>query len=79
MYSTSKLPKYVIFLPFIYKAIQWVPNHLFALRFTTFASSFTLGKLFLGKTPFKLVSFWYYFRVSNSVKDGGGIKNFDLL
>ena len=45
--STPKLSKYVPFLAFTYKAIQWVPIDLYSSRFITYATSFILGKLFL--------------------------------
>ena len=45
--STPKLSKYSMLLPFIYKAIQWVPIDLNLSRFITYAPSFVLGQLFL--------------------------------
>ena len=49
MCSTSKLSEYIIILLFTYKAIQLVPIDSYAPRFTTYALSFILGKLFLNK------------------------------
>ena len=56
--STPKLWKYVTFLLFTYKAIQWVPIDSYSLRVSIYAPSFILGKLFLEQTPLCLGTFW---------------------
>ena len=51
MCLTPKLSKYVIFLAFTYKAMQWVPIDSYLSRSITYAPSFILGKLFLEWAP----------------------------
>ena len=45
--STPKLSKYVTFLEFTHKAIQWVPIDSYSSRFIIYAPSFIFDKLFL--------------------------------
>ena len=47
MYSAPKLTKFITSLPFIYKAMKWVPTALCSSGFITYAPSFISGKLFL--------------------------------
>ena len=47
MCSTPKLSKYLMLLPFTYKAIQSGPIDSYSSRFITYAPSLILGKLFL--------------------------------
>ena len=47
IFSTPKLSKYVTFLAFTYKAIQWVPIDSYLSRCITYVPSFILDKLFL--------------------------------
>ena len=51
---TPKLSKYVIFLAFTYKPIQWVAIDSYSSRFIIYAPSFIFGKLFLEKRPLNL-------------------------
>ena len=44
IYSTPKLSRYDVLLPFIYKTIQWVPIDFYLSRLITFALIFVLGK-----------------------------------
>ena len=47
MYLTPKLSKYVTLIPATYKTFERVLIDLHSSRFIIYASSFTLGKLFL--------------------------------
>ena len=45
--STPKLSKYTMLFAFTYNAVQWAPIDSYSSRFSPYALSFILGKLFL--------------------------------